>query len=478
MKANFNKFYLSLILVLSYFSLVANTTTVTGTILKPSSQAVAVKYTSSKPDQEQAFVNASLDANNMFYLQFELYEFVEAYLYVGKDYVCKFYLEPGETVNIGVDMHYIDQSLSFDGTQSAKNKFWVEFNRQYPEFNEKVFYYKPFNFYSSNSVERLYQQQASIENFYASVDANYNNHFNFLNSFNNYNSLSSENYQRILANFEARRLNDRIFYFYYQQSLMKSTNADIPFDLQQTIQNYDKQSFEQLENKEYVNAMMAYLGYLNTKNQRTGPKETAEEYYQLIINNFIGITRNYLLTRLFLKEIANKRIDLWESKRQEYTNFNFTDEWLLMIDGAYHQLSQIYNSITNTNFTLPDKNKENVSLTDYRGKVIYLSFWATWCKPCLDNFEKYRHIKYSLEDKGVVFVNVSIDKNRDKAIEYINRIGIDGVNLFADDDLDSITQQFYISSLPTYYTIDQYGAVTAYSGNLADVQDNIKNLIH
>jgi len=223
---------------------------------------------------------------------------------------------------------------------------------------------------------------------------------------------------------------------------------------------------------------MTYLGYLNTKNQRSGPKETAEAYYQLITDNFIGVSRNYLLTRLFIKELANKRMGLWESKRSEYVNFNFTDEWLLMIDGAYHELSQIYNGITDTNFTLPDKDKAPVSLGDYRGKVIYLSFWATWCKPCLDNFEKYRHIKYTLEDKGVVFVNVSIDKNRDKAIEYINRIGIDGVNLFADDDLDTITKQFYISSLPLYYVVDQSGTLKAYSGTLADVQNDIMNLVH
>jgi len=478
MKTNYTKFWMSIVLTVFCSAVIASTTIVTGNISKPSSQSIAIKYTSNRPNQEQAFVTANLDHNKTFYIQFELYEFVEAFLYVGKDYVCKFYLEPGETLNISVDQHYIDKTLNFSGAQAGKNKFWVDFNQQYPEFNDKVYYYKPFNFYTSKNVEQLYKQQPSIENFYATVDIDYNNQVNFLNRFNNYNTISSESYQHILASFEARRLNNRMLYFYYQQSLMKSTNAEVPFDLLQTFQNYDRQDIIQLQNKEYINALMTYLGYLNAKNQRSGPKETGNAYYQLIADNYIGISRNYLMTRLFLKEIANKRIELWESKRHEYVNFNFTDEWLLMIDGAYHELSQIYNGITNTNFTLPDKTKTPVSLADYRGKVIYLSFWATWCKPCLDNFEKYRHIKYSLEDKGVVFVNVSIDKNRDKAKEYINRIGIDGINLFADDDLDAITRQFYISSLPLYYVVDQYGSLAAYSGTLADIQDNIMSLVH
>ena len=55
--------------------LLASTVIITGTVNKPSSQTVAIKYTSNIPNQDQAFVTANLDQHNSFYTQFDLHEF-------------------------------------------------------------------------------------------------------------------------------------------------------------------------------------------------------------------------------------------------------------------------------------------------------------------------------------------------------------------------------------------------------------------
>ena len=219
------------------------------------------------------------------------------------------------------------------------------------------------------------------------------------------------------------------------------------------------------------------MGYVNFVNQKSGPKETSADYYQLITSNFIGISRNYLLTRLFLKDLANKRLKLWEDKRYEYDEFNFTDEWKLMIDAAYFKLVEMYSGIQNVNFSLPDATNQQVNLTDYQGKVVYLSFWATWCKPCLDNFTRYKAKKDNLENQGVTFINISIDKDRNKAIDFISRFNIEGINVFADNDISSITQQYMISSLPAYYVIDKYGNLTQYSGTIETVEQDLLTLV-
>jgi len=315
---------------LANFCVKASTVVVTGAVEKPSSQTIAIKYTSNKPNQDQAFITTSLDANNHFYTQFDLHEFVEAYLYVGRDYICKFYIDPGETLDIRVDQHDIKNTLKFSGAGAAKNNFWVSFDTVYPEYNEKVFYYRPFNFYTSKDVEKEYQRSNSIESFLTKVDNDWANQKRFLENYNQHSPINNNGYSRILANFESRWLNNKLIYYYLQQTLMRRDNAVMPESLLQLFQNFDKQNMEQLENKEYINAMMTYLGYANVLNQKTGPKETSLDYYNLTTSNFIGISRNYLLTRLFLKDLANKRIDLWELKQQEYIEYNFTDEWKLM----------------------------------------------------------------------------------------------------------------------------------------------------
>jgi len=456
--------------------LAASTVVITGTISKPSSQTVAIKYTSNKPNQDQAFVTANLDQQNNFYTQFDLHEFVEAYLYVGKDYVCKFYIEPGEEMSINVDQHDIKNTLSFNGSNAAKNNFWVRFNEVYPEFSEKVYYYRPFNFYTSKDVERAYRSSKDIESYSTKIKNDWDNQKRFLETFNAHTPISSSGYARILSNFEARWVNNRVIYYYLQQTLMRP-NANMPESLVQFFQNFDKQSTEQLENKEYINAMLTYLGYVNFVNQKSGPRETSADYYQLITSNFIGISRNYLMTRLFLKDLANKRMKLWEDKRHEYDEFNFTDEWRLMIDAAYFKLLEMYSGIQSVDFSLPNSLDAQVNLTDYRGSVVYISFWATWCKPCLDNFSRYKAKKDDLENQGVTFINISIDKDKGKALDFISRFNIEGINLFAHNDISSITQQYMISSLPAYFVIDKYGNLTQYSGTIETVEQDLLTLV-
>ncbi len=61
-------------------------------------------------------------------------------------------------------------------------------------------------------------------------------------------------------------------------------------------------------------------------------------------------------------------------------------------------------------FELPDLNDEAVRLSDFRGKVVFLNFWATWCKPCKEEMPSMEVLHKSLGKDGLVVVAVSIDR--------------------------------------------------------------------
>jgi|GEM_PF-1387386 len=98
------------------------------------------------------------------------------------------------------------------------------------------------------------------------------------------------------------------------------------------------------------------------------------------------------------------------------------------------------------------------NLFQYQGKVIYLTFWASWCPPCKQNFKLNQDLREKLLEKGVVLLNVSIDKDADKWAsaleqhEYIN-----GHNVHATD-LNQVKRLYKIKAIPDYHIINKEGA--------------------
>jgi len=96
-------------------------------------------------------------------------------------------------------------------------------------------------------------------------------------------------------------------------------------------------------------------------------------------------------------------------------------------------------------------------LDQYKGKVIYLSFWASWCGPCKKNFAKYKGIRSALESKGVVLLNISIDKDSENWKNALEKHSyITGVNVLATD-IPKAQKNYNISKIPDYHIINKAG---------------------
>jgi cytochrome c biogenesis protein CcmG/thiol:disulfide interchange protein DsbE len=72
----------------------------------------------------------------------------------------------------------------------------------------------------------------------------------------------------------------------------------------------------------------------------------------------------------------------------------------------------------NFNFTVKDVDGNEVSLSSYKGKVVLLNFWATWCGPCKAEIPGFVRLQDKYRDKGLVIVGYSVDDTADKAKAY------------------------------------------------------------
>ncbi len=99
---------------------------------------------------------------------------------------------------------------------------------------------------------------------------------------------------------------------------------------------------------------------------------------------------------------------------------------------------------------------QSASLSDLRGEVLYLSFWASWCKPCIVNFEKYEQTRDRLQEMGITLLNVNIDQSEEKWKQAMETHHINGIHV-RGQDLDSLQSLYQLYSIPSYEIINKRG---------------------
>ena len=128
-------------------------------------------------------------------------------------------------------------------------------------------------------------------------------------------------------------------------------------------------------------------------------------------------------------------------------------------------------------FTLKDSNGATVHLSDYRGKVVLLDFWATWCNPCQVELPWFMEFEQSLKSKGFAVLGVSMDEDGwDVVKPYIQKRKINYRILLGDDH----TGQIYggVDSLPMTFLLDRQGRVAAVHIGLSSDKEGFLNEIN
>ena len=109
-------------------------------------------------------------------------------------------------------------------------------------------------------------------------------------------------------------------------------------------------------------------------------------------------------------------------------------------------------------FTLPDLDGQLVSLSQFKGQVVLLDFWASWCVPCINDLPYLRKVKEKTADWPVVFVNISLDVDEIAWREAIDKHEIKGVHVRAGSGSD-VAKSYQVMGIPSYYLVDSQGLI-------------------
>lgn len=106
---------------------------------------------------------------------------------------------------------------------------------------------------------------------------------------------------------------------------------------------------------------------------------------------------------------------------------------------------------------LPDLSASIVHLSDFRGKVVLLDFWATWCGPCAASIPFYESLYHRDESKGLVVIGINEDDNRSAVDRFVREHSLRYLVLL--DPGRRAYDSYGVEGLPTAFLIDRDGRI-------------------
>ena len=130
-------------------------------------------------------------------------------------------------------------------------------------------------------------------------------------------------------------------------------------------------------------------------------------------------------------------VDKWKERKNDYDNM--PNDGDLSIDFSY-----------------PNQSEKLISLSSFRGSVVYVDVWATWCGPCIAEIPSLERLQKDYQDKNIVFLSVSVDTDKDAWEKMLIDDELGGVQLWADG-WSELTKSYAIFGIPRFMLIDKTG---------------------
>ena len=161
-----------------------------------------------------------------------------------------------------------------------------------------------------------------------------------------------------------------------------------------------------------------------------------------------------------------------DARWQSFAESNPFPEYTEALQTELNKLSTLQPGQPAPDFTLNDLDGQSVSLSQFKGKVVLLDFWASWCGPCIGDLGTLRKIKEQVATQPVVFLNVSLDANAEAWKQAIAKHEIKGVHVRSNQ----VAQSYNVSGIPRYYLVNPQGLIVEDRLRVWDVDEVVAKI--
>ena len=437
---NINRVLIGVILTLVAFVFSCNqdtTVKISGTISNPVNDSIVISgpnvNKTLKLSENGEFLDTISISTNMYTLTH------------GRERTSMF-LKANHSLSISIDAADFDKSLIYSGKGSSDNNYLAA---------------KMLNL-SVNPVDYKSMYSMDEGEFINHINETKANDIAFIDSFEKNNTVLDNE----LKSIELKEINYKyllsiqrypVYYKFYAKKEPKTSDL---FDK-------DLKNIDYINNNDYVNSpSYKSLVLAHFFNQEKLSSNIKTHFSDLLEANAPNIKKDIVSQGKYYLSASSENNELLYNSFIKMSNDSIQTAELTDI---YNKLQLIKKGMKSPEFFDYENYKGGTtSLSDLRGKYLYIDVWATWCGPCIREIPASKKMEKLYHEKNIEFVYISIDVrdrpvyNYDKWKEMIEEKSLGGVQLFADNAWDSkFTKAFVINSIPRYLLIGPDGNIVS-----------------
>ena len=428
---------------------VSETARITGLVENPTGEEVEVFYYKEFVTNSLESVTLSLDENNAFEGTLPMTEGQFVYLRVPGRTV-QLYLLPGADVRVAFDAADPNALPEVSGEQSLESRFFLEYHQQLGSRYGRMMV-----------LERVADlDAAAFVDFVRGVEQE---KLAFLNDYEERAGLDPDFVQTLTTGFRYETYQFLLEYPRYHAYLTQGEgDPELPEGYYDFLEEAGPFLDDHVRARPYVSFLGAYLNH--SMEEGVDPETDGRSYHQaqydLAAGMFGGRSRDFLLSQTLISALNFSPMEEAEAMLEDYRQLVASADYRELVEEEYQGIMGTMPGNPAPDFTLTDINGQEVSLSDFRGKVVYLDFWASWCGPCMREVPHAKELKARMQgEEDLVFLYVSIDTDEAAWRRTVEEREIQGVHLNVPGGSHAVPASYNLKGVPTFYVIGRDGMI-------------------
>ncbi|MFN8356891.1 MAG: TlpA disulfide reductase family protein [Spirosomataceae bacterium] len=357
-----------------------------------------------------------------------------------------FVIEPDDNITMVYDSKNPWKTILFTGKSADKYKYFVE---DYVTFKYKSRWNERFDKRNNQSIEEQFAYIDSIENSKLLLLSKYKNHISpsayliceaDLKAEVNSNRFMCIDHQReIDSSYSLLTMPRELKKFLYRMPNQNDTTAKSIFYLAY-LDALARQLFRDIKSISKVNEESQWITFQKSiYSRKIAQYQLGFDVYYQIRSNGINPTTTKLL----------------EAYRNAYPD----SPYLPILEGRYIKSVSLSNGQKAISFVVQDEKGNKVKLEDFKGKVVFIDFWASWCVACINEMKNFKKIREQFKDnKNFIYLTISMDEKEENWHKSLEKWQVEGVKCWAKGAYTSdIAKNYQIGALPVFILIGKDG---------------------